>query len=190
MSNRNMPKRTAEELRGRASAALSRLPAPVLGRLHPAPQPLMYPVRDASWRPLTCTWTGAGLASIDDRVLPLINIVFLLLIFFMVAGQWSVQKPIDLEPLHSTTAAPHPEKAVPTLWIGPQGERALNGEPLGVGDTLLEQHLHAFWEDGTERSLRLLADGRADARTVLTLVESLRALGVQSLDLLTVPPPP
>jgi len=34
----------------------------------------------------------------EERVLPLINVVFLLLIFFMLAGSLSVTEPFDIEP--------------------------------------------------------------------------------------------
>ena len=38
----------------------------------------------------------------DERILPLINVVFLLLIFFMLAGRLSASDPFQVEPPRSS----------------------------------------------------------------------------------------
>mgnify|MGYP001226358493 CR=1 FL=1 len=43
--------------------------------------------------------------SIDDRIMPLINIVFLLLIFFLVAGVIKDVEPVDVDPPASVAEA-------------------------------------------------------------------------------------
>ncbi|MCG8693196.1 MAG: biopolymer transporter ExbD, partial [Minwuiales bacterium] len=42
----------------------------------------------------------------DDRILPLINVVFLLLIFFMLAGRLSAGDPFRVDPPASVSADP------------------------------------------------------------------------------------
>jgi biopolymer transport protein ExbD len=65
----------------------------------------------------------------DERVLPLINVVFLLLIFFMLAGALAPADPFRVDPPLSRSEAPPPAEPL-TLLIGADGELALDGEPL------------------------------------------------------------
>ena len=56
----------------------------------------------------------------DERVLPLINVVFLLLIFFMLAGQFASADPFRIEPPVSRSEG-QSESAALTLLIGGGG---------------------------------------------------------------------
>ena len=100
---------------------------------------------------LTSRPQPSELANIDDRIMPLINIVFLLLIFFLVAGVIKEVEPLEVEPPASTAdveAAP----ADLTLYISPEGRIALGDlrqslVDLGCKPTISEtkqffRHLH------------------------------------------------
>ncbi len=65
------------------------------------------------------------------NLVPLINIIFLLLIFFMFAGSIEPPDPFVVE-LPSTTHAEPPEPLYETiiLHIGADGQLALNGRPV------------------------------------------------------------
>ncbi|MEM9735909.1 MAG: biopolymer transporter ExbD [Pseudomonadota bacterium] len=115
----------------------------------------------------------------DDRVLPLINIVFLLLIFFMVVGRLSASDPFEIVPPRSISQGPPPAEEI-LVSIGPAGELALNGEIMERADVLSAI--------GTATSeVRIKSDGRVDATFVVGLIETLRRQGVASVRLMTVP---
>lgn len=123
---------------------------------------------------------------VDDGVLPLVNVVFLLLIFFLVAGELAQSDPFEVEPPRSDAeaAAPAaPPAAPPVVLIGADGAHALDGAALDR-----EALIAAVAEGvaaGRVDALRVRADGRAEARVVVALLGALRATGVREIRLLT-----
>lgn len=74
----------------------------------------------------------------DARVLPLINIVFLLLIFFMVTGHMIIISPTDNDPVRSDTRGA-PVAGSLVLFVDSQRRFALDGQFLSLAQ--VEQHL-------------------------------------------------
>lgn len=73
---------------------------------------------------------ASELASIDDRIMPLINIVFLLLIFFLVAGAIREVEPVQVDPPRSIVEAESVTDAL-TIYVARDGRIAL-------GETMLD----------------------------------------------------
>lgn len=121
----------------------------------------------------------------DARVLPLINIVFLLLIFFLITGHLSIQAPFELEPVQSASGT-HPQTDDLTVFMGADGRLAIDGEPVTLAD--LEALVgNRQTGSGDRPSVRLQADGRTEATRVVEVMERLRARGIERLELLTLP---
>lgn len=120
----------------------------------------------------------------EERVLPLINIVFLLLIFFMVAGRLAANDPFHVEPANSTSEG-LPSAAPLLVLVAADGRLGLDGREVDR-DALGRTVAGRIAADPSAR-VRLKADGRADATEVVGVMELLREAGVRKLDLLTVP---
>lgn len=120
----------------------------------------------------------------DERVLPLINVVFLLLIFFMVAGQLSATDPFDIEPVRSQGEGT-PEMRELQILLGPNGELALDEEKLEQDE--LEAAVRERLNEDEHLRVRLKADGRVEATRAVAVMERLRSAGVRKIELLTVP---
>jgi len=119
----------------------------------------------------------------DERILPLINVVFLLLIFFMLAGSLSAVDPFDITPPRSASSGEDdPEEIV--VLVSADGRLALDGAP--VPDAAFEEMLSARLEAAEGARVRLKADGQTDATRVVALMERLRAAGVTRVLLLTI----
>ncbi|MEM1275974.1 MAG: biopolymer transporter ExbD [Pseudomonadota bacterium] len=118
--------------------------------------------------------------SSDDSILPLINVVFLLLIFFMVVGRLSASDPFEVIPPHSVNQG-EPAQDDMLIAIGAEGELALNGE------IITEDHLIAAVTAAKVGELRIKTDNRASALATVALIEELRGVGVASVRLMTVP---
>ncbi len=120
----------------------------------------------------------------DERILPLINVVFLLLIFFMLAGRLAASDPFEIAPPRSASegSAASPDMLV---LVGADGRLALDGEILAE-EALRAAAADRLSNDGDVR-VRLKADGRAEATAVVAVMELLREAGVERLMLLTVP---
>ena len=118
----------------------------------------------------------------DDRILPLINIVFLLLIFFMLAGRLSASDPFDVAPPESISTSDSGDEKMLVL-VGPEGQLAVNG----VSATAAEMFRIVREASEAERALiRLKADNAAPAAKLVAVMRQLREAGVQKVRLLTV----
>lgn len=126
----------------------------------------------------------------EERILPLINIVFLLLIFFMVVGQLAPVDELIEEPLQSA-AGQSPGVAVSVaplmLQMSAVGELALDGVRVEEGELL-----RRLTEGGTgdnagvgSPGLWFKVDGRTEAAAVIRLMNRLRDAGVPDVRLLT-----
>lgn len=116
----------------------------------------------------------------EERILPLINIVFLLLIFFMVVGRLSASDPFEIVPPRSVSQGQSPTEGI-LISIGAEGQIAVNGKVLEKAAALAE----VAASETTE--LRIKSDGRVEAQRIVALVEALRQRGVVSIQLMTVP---
>jgi len=120
----------------------------------------------------------------EERILPLINIVFLLLIFFMLAGRLAASDPFEIAPPHSASEGPAASQEMLVL-VGADGQLALDGEIME--EAALEARVAERLSASEGAQVRLKADGRAEATRVVAVMEFLRAAGVERLRLLTLP---
>lgn len=108
----------------------------------------------------------------------MIDIVFLLLIFFLMTAQLAPPDPIDV-----TLPDGSPGEAVEledTLFIGADGA-------LAYEDTRGEAVFAALSARGTEKPLRIRADAGLEAQALAGLMQRLGQAGQQRVTLLTVP---
>jgi len=120
----------------------------------------------------------------EERILPLINVVFLLLIFFMLAGRLAASDLFEITPPRSASEG-NPNQQDMLVLIDAEGRLALDGEVVSESD--LKQTVADRLDNNGRPSVRVKADGRADANGVVAIMETLREAGVTQLELLTVP---
>jgi len=125
-------------------------------------------------------------ADAEEGILPLINVVFLLLIFFMLAGRLTAAAPFDVAPPESAAAgAPQaaeddrPQETV--IWLAADGRLALDGAVLDAA--ALKAQLAERLAADPATPVHLKADGEAEATAVVAVMESLRDAGVRRLQL-------
>jgi biopolymer transport protein ExbD len=121
--------------------------------------------------------------SSEDNVLPLINVVFLLLIFFMIAGALTQAAPFDWRPAR-VQAAPHvPAPAEAGVAVAADGRIAFDGEPIEA--EALRARIER-WQ--SERAggppLVVRADAKAASEHLLAVIDTVRAAGVERVRLL------
>lgn len=123
----------------------------------------------------------------EERILPLINVVFLLLVFFMLAGRLSASDPFEVDPAQSASNALAGESEL-LILVGVEGQLALNGRQLDAA-ALRQSVADILTASGPDAapSVRLKADGRADATRIVEVMQLLHEAGVRRLNLLTVP---
>ena len=119
----------------------------------------------------------------EERILPLINVVFLLLIFFMAAGQLEITDPFKTAPPRSVSQERHDAEAL-VLTIGAEGRLALDGNVIEAGG--LEAARARRLRDDPEVAVLLKADGMTRTGDVADMLELAQRSGVSNLALMTV----
>ncbi len=121
-------------------------------------------------------------ANDEDQILPLINIVFLLLIFFMIAGRLSTTDPFSLT-LAASQSERQKNEHVAYIHLGPQGALFFQyKETTKAGlSGLVRNHL----ETHENARFRLKVDQQHKAQEVISFLGTLREMGVQKVYLAT-----
>lgn len=128
-------------------------------------------------------------ASADDNMIPLINIVFLLLIFFMIAGKIASDDALQLTLPQAQQAAPAPALSVEIL-VDRDGRIALDGvvvsvEQLAAQLAGLQQRGVNTADTGSGLAVALKADAQLPAGVLAPVLNTLRAAGIDSIHLYT-----
>ena len=118
------------------------------------------------------------------NITPLIDVVFILLVFFMLAG--AIERPEELEvspPISASDEASNVEDVV--ILVDKDGSVAFQGTVM-PSDFELVRTATVWFAVRPDSSIQLKADADADAARVIEVMELLREAGAQYLVLLTV----
>ena len=115
----------------------------------------------------------------EDNLLPLVNIIFLLLIFFMLAGVIAKQKELHNVNLASATIEEYNEDNKNTLFINVDGSLTLNDQPI-TESTLQAQLVSLKTED-----IIIAADGSLDSSSLNKILLILSASQIKNVTLLS-----
>lgn len=113
----------------------------------------------------------------EENVIPMINIVFLLLLYFMIVG--NLQPDYDIVPPSSTRQA-LPSAEVPTVSVDQDESLRYEGRP--VDWEALKRELGAV--AGIDK-LKIYADAKVSALTVSKIMKSASEAGVMQFILVT-----
>jgi biopolymer transport protein ExbD len=123
-----------------------------------------------------------------EPTLALINVVFLLLLFFVVTGTIVYQHDRSIDP--PTSMLLNPGKApVDAVYIDADGTLSFRGEVQGAAEIarkLLADIEGEVARGAAARTIQVVADRRLRARTLLALVADLKDQGLHSLSVVTV----
>ena len=115
----------------------------------------------------------------EDNLLPLVNIIFLLLIFFMLAGVIAKQKELHNVNLASATIEEYIEKDKNTLFINADGSLTLNDQ--SIDKSLLKEKLMLLKTD----NILIAADGSLDSSLLNKILLILSDSSVKNVTLLS-----
>lgn len=113
-----------------------------------------------------------------EPTIPLINVVFLMLIFFLVAGQIAPPLAADLSLVR--TAELEGRAPPDTLIIRADGTMEYHGEPVTSAAAFAET-LPA----GQREAIRIVPDRDLEAQTLVAIAAELRGAGAESVRIVT-----
>jgi biopolymer transport protein ExbD len=113
---------------------------------------------------------------------PLIDVVFLLLIFFLLVGTAAPPEPIKVDPATSESDD-GPVNGELVVLLSADGRLAFEGQELER--TALARALRQRLAEGAQPTVQLKADARLSAQEVIAVLDLLRGAGIDDLVLLT-----
>lgn len=117
----------------------------------------------------------------------LIDVVFLLLIFFMVTTTFVPQGGLQLKLPEASAEAPSEMEEPLEVVIDAGDVVYIGGETVLPRSQPLKARLSAAAGGNLERGLRIRADGRASHQTVVAVMDAAASLGFSQVDIVTRP---
>ncbi len=119
------------------------------------------------------------------NITPLIDVVFMLLVFFMLAGSIEPDDAFPVAPPVSDATIKGDVQDL-VILVDRAGNYAIDDQAMSRGAVVSTVRAIMFSRPGT--LIQIKADGGTDAVAVIELMEDLRGAGVEYLVLLTVGP--
>ncbi len=115
-------------------------------------------------------------------IAPLIDIVFLLLVFFMLTSTFMVPEAIELE-LPESGSATVIEVTPIIVALNASGQLALNGEMMQL--EALRAAIEPLIRQDTDAAITLKSDAQTEVQQLLKVMDEIRAAGGENVALAT-----
>jgi biopolymer transport protein ExbD len=114
---------------------------------------------------------------------PLIDMVFILLIFFMVSTTFVKDMKLDLDRPSASTAEQASTKAI-RLYIDNSGDTFLDGQPIRVW--VIQSKLRDMLQGAASQSVLVVTDSNVPASKLVEVVDQARRAGAADVGVATV----
>ena len=118
-------------------------------------------------------------------IAPLIDIVFLLLVFFMLTSTFMTPEAIELE-LPESSSANASEVTPIVVALNPAGAVSLNGEVVELSS--LRNALETLIKEDSDAAITLKSDAHTEVQQLLEVMDEIRAAGGSNIALATTQP--
>lgn len=119
-----------------------------------------------------------------ETIIALIDVVFFLLVFFMLIGRMDATAPFDVRPATALTGADMPAGGT-TLSIGASGTLALDGTAIAKADLI--PALTARIAETPDMLIRVNAHRDAQLHSILPLIAEIEHAGARDVVLVVTP---
>ncbi|MDQ6976212.1 MAG: biopolymer transporter ExbD [Mariprofundaceae bacterium] len=118
-------------------------------------------------------------------ITPLIDVVFLMLIFFMISTSFSVSNTLKLDLPASHATQEHKKANKVNISIDKEGQIYVQDEPVKDGD--VRRRILNISKGDPNTQVLLQADGATQHKRVIYVLDTLRELGMGKIGIATVP---
>ena len=122
----------------------------------------------------------------SPNLTPLIDIVFLLLVFFMLTSHFVRDEAISIDLPQAQSALTQDEEAVVEVIVNKQGDIDINGEHVALDQ--LENKLRTILETKEKKWLTLRGDQAANLGVAVNVLDAAKKAGAASVDIVTEQP--
>lgn len=120
-----------------------------------------------------------------ETIIALIDVVFFLLVFFMLIGRMDATAPFDVTPPEARSGSDLPAGGL-TLSLGSDGELALDGDEVLARDVVAL--VSGGLADNPDLTVRINAHRDSRLHRVLPLIAQLENVGAREVVLIVTPP--
>jgi len=117
----------------------------------------------------------------EENIIPMINVVFLLLIFFLLAGTLTQRPPFELDPV-STTLTPLGNAPENGLYVSAAGQLYFQGGWVSLERLAV---LAGDRSNGNNTLIDVVVDRRLTSEDLFPVMEALTKSGVTKIRLIT-----
>ena len=110
-----------------------------------------------------------------ESIIPMVNVIFLLLIFFLMTSSFIIPDPFELDKPYADSS--NKVSTEDRLYISKTGKVFISDK--------VNQNAWRYLEQSTPEKLLLIADSSFPAKDLLNISEKLKELGIIELNLLT-----
>ena len=114
---------------------------------------------------------------------PMIDMTFILLIFFMVSTTFVKDMKIDIDRPGAQTQTVGSTKAI-RLYIDKQGETYLEGEP--IRSWVIQSRVRDLLKGMTQKSVLIVTDAAVPSQKLIDVVDAARLAGAEDVGVATV----
>ena len=114
---------------------------------------------------------------------PMIDMTFILLIFFMVSTTFVKDMKIDIDRPGAQTQTVASTKAI-RLYIDKQGETYLEGEP--IRSWVIQSRVRDLLKGMTQKSVLIVTDAAVPSQKLIDVVDAARLAGAEDVGVATV----
>lgn len=119
----------------------------------------------------------------SENIVPLINIIFLLLIFFMVTAKLTPKDPFAMTAPKSIASLIEEEKMQDVLYLSINGQLSYNN--ILVSKSELSHQLNPKHFSPERIPLFLQADAQTPVRLLMEIMSLLKTINIKNIELLT-----
>ncbi len=120
----------------------------------------------------------------EENVIPLINVVFLMLVFFLIAGTLKSFSTKEIKLIDVQDEEKHSSKNV-MMHIKADGAILFNGREL-TREQLTDMLTVSFTQDHGDKPFYVIADREVDAVLLLEILEIVKGAGIQKVQLVAI----
>mgnify|MGYP006226556073 CR=1 FL=1 len=117
---------------------------------------------------------------------PLIDIVFLLLVFFMLTAHFVRDESIAIELPQAESSEQLSDEEVLEVVVNTSGDALINAKP--VSPAALEVYLRNELVNRKNKTVRLRGDRQADLGKAISVLDAARKAGADAVDIITLKP--
>ena len=118
----------------------------------------------------------------DIDISPLIDMVFILLIFFMVSATFVKDMDLDIQRPKASSSTPSSTKAI-RVYIDNGGNTFLDGQP--VRTWVIQSRLRDMLRQTTGASVLVVTDANVSANKLIEVVDQCRLAGAEDVGVVT-----